>query len=390
MTANALMRSQIGRALQFINPPFYLFDLEVARSACLEFLENWRDAFPRTDAAYSYKTNSLQEITRVLKASGCGAEVVSAEELRWALADGHPATSIYVNGSGKSRDLLDLATQVGATINVDNRSELDTLREFSDRNPKLLLRISHTVTSTQTSRFGFPQEDIGDVCRYARGQNLSVGGFHFHVGGIGCSPARHVEMFLVALSSWQQFARRERNLKISIGGGFPTSCNGQEVDELFIKGFLQLVRHLDIDPLDLHLIAEPGRRIVECAGSLVVRVIAEKLSNGRKLLLTNGGTHLLRYRSARSVEFLGETGGESTYDVYGRLCYESDLLADGVVGPGCVPEGTPLIFYGAGAYDFSMSWTWNDHLPKVLVTDSQEEATPEFLISNKRLDGRQC
>ena len=67
------------------NTPYYMFNLDAISEMCFSMIKAWSSQFPDFVLAYSYKTNSISAITKILRKSGAAAEVVSGDELELAL-----------------------------------------------------------------------------------------------------------------------------------------------------------------------------------------------------------------------------------------------------------------------------------------------------------------
>src|SRR5947208_1322750 len=82
----------------------------------------------RSSLCYAMKANSSLAVIRLFGELGAGADIVSVGEMRRALAAGIPAERIIYSGVGKKASDLMAALQAGVgQINVESRSELETL-----------------------------------------------------------------------------------------------------------------------------------------------------------------------------------------------------------------------------------------------------------------------
>ena len=108
--------------------PLYVVDQGVVRHSFRTFLNAFRDSYGAAVVFYSYKTNCVPALFRVLHDEGCGAEVVSPFELWLALRLRVPPSRIIYNGVNKSLADLTAAVQQGVgLINVDSIGELHRL-----------------------------------------------------------------------------------------------------------------------------------------------------------------------------------------------------------------------------------------------------------------------
>jgi len=92
----------IPRIVEEVGTPFYCYS-----TATLERHYNvFAKAFDEIDAkiCYALKANSNQAVLKTLAQLGAGADVVSAGELKRALAVGIPPEKIMFSGVGKTRE----------------------------------------------------------------------------------------------------------------------------------------------------------------------------------------------------------------------------------------------------------------------------------------------
>ena len=102
-----------GTPLHVVNHSRLLADYE-------RFERSFKSLYPKTAIGYSYKTNPLPGVIKVLHGAGALAEVISHFELWLALELGVPPERIIFNGPGKTRDAIELAVHHGiGMINVD-------------------------------------------------------------------------------------------------------------------------------------------------------------------------------------------------------------------------------------------------------------------------------
>src|SRR5262245_54308050 len=82
--------------------------------------------------AFSVKANGNLAVLKTLGNLGAGADVVSAGELKKALAAGIPANRIVFSGVGKTREEMRLALEAGIyQFNVESEPELEALSEVA-------------------------------------------------------------------------------------------------------------------------------------------------------------------------------------------------------------------------------------------------------------------
>src|SRR5438034_5237560 len=113
--------------------PLHVVDEGVVRRSFRTFLNAFRHSDRDARVFYSYKTNCVPAILRVLHDEGCGAEVVSPFELWLAMRLHVPPAQIVYNGVNKSLADLTTAIQTGVgLVNIDSVSELYRLSRAAE------------------------------------------------------------------------------------------------------------------------------------------------------------------------------------------------------------------------------------------------------------------
>jgi len=129
--------------------PLYVFDEELIRSKCREFV----DAFNRTglpfQVAYASKAFCVMAMCRIAEEEGLSLDVVSDGELYTALRAGFPAERIHFHGNNKTPEELEMAidAKVGCIV-VDNFTELHLLHataQEKNARVKVLFRLTPGV-----------------------------------------------------------------------------------------------------------------------------------------------------------------------------------------------------------------------------------------------------
>jgi diaminopimelate decarboxylase len=123
------------------------------------------------------------------------------------------------------------------------------------------------------------------------------------------------------------------------------------------------------------VLMEPGRSLVGNAGSLITRVLYEKVNQDKRFLVVDGAMNdLIRpslynaYHAIVPVVQRANGHPEVTLDVVGPICESGDFLAKDRALPACQP-GDLLAVLSAGAYGFAMASNYNarPRVPEVMV-----------------------
>ncbi|EPS59935.1 diaminopimelate decarboxylase, partial [Genlisea aurea] len=150
--------------------PFYLYSKpQITRN-----VEAYRDALQGLNSiiGYAVKANNNLKILEHLRKSGCGAVLVSGNELKLALHAGFDPTRCVFNGNGKVLEDLVLAVQQGVFVNIDSEFDLENIvaaAKLAGKNVNVLLRINpdvdpqvhpYVATGNKNSKFGIRNEKL--------------------------------------------------------------------------------------------------------------------------------------------------------------------------------------------------------------------------------------
>ena len=386
----------VAALLERFGSPLFVFSERSIVSRHRELREALSVRLPKARLAWSYKTNYLDAVCKVMHREGSLAEVVSELELDKALR--HVAgTEIIFNGPYKPEGALEKAFRAGARVHLDHFDELARAEAVARRlglAPKVALRINMSLPGiTPWSRFGFNLESgqaLDAVRRLRAGGVLQLAGLHAHVG-----------TFVQDVDAYRQEARKLSELAnllardhgvmvewIDLGGGFASSNTlhaqylpGEQVTpsfaqyaEAIAEGLAALALPPGREPT---IFLETGRALVDEAGSLVTTVHATKrLTDGRRALILDAGVNSLftafwyRHDVVPAQPFAGTP--EPTI-LYGPLCMAIDVVRDQLLFPPLSP-GDRIVVRNVGAYNVTQWMQFITDRPAVVLVSRTGEA----------------
>ncbi|CAN6338805.1 unnamed protein product [Urochloa humidicola] len=357
--------------------PFYLY----SKPQVLRNFAAYREALQglRSVVGYAVKANNNLPVLRLLRELGCGAVLVSGNELRLALQAGFDPTRCIFNGNGKTLDDLKLAAESGVFVNVDSEFDLENIVRAARSTGKkvpVLLRINpdvdpqvhpYVATGNKTSKFGIRNEKLqwflDSIKSYSN--DIKLVGVHCHLG----STITKVDIFRDAAVLMVNFVDEIRaqgfELEyLNIGGGLGIDYHHTDAILPAPMDLINTVRELVLSR-DLTLIIEPGRSLIANTCCFVNRVTGVK-SNGTKNFIVVDGSmaELIRpslYGAYQHIELVSppSPGAEvATFDIVGPVCESADFLGKDRELP-TPDEGAGLVVHDAGAYCMSMASTYN-------------------------------
>ncbi|MBE6442621.1 MAG: hypothetical protein E7022_09980 [Desulfovibrio desulfuricans] len=345
---------------------FYLLDSDRFADNFRKFLAAFRAVYPRTDIAYSYKTNYIPALCKLVDHLGGKAEVVSPMEYELAVRLGVRPENIFFNGPYKQPPFLRRALLDGARVNLDSFAELrvaaDLARECPQRIISLGLRCNFAMDNGEVSRFGLdvdgPQWQEA-LHLAAQTSNLIVAGLHCHY------PMRELASFVARTRGMASLLRRgdlPPLRYVSFGGGYYGSISDEFAAALGVAppswdeytAVVAGAMREFFGEEGPHLVVEPGTALVADAMCLATRVVSLKTVRGRHIATLAASIDDVNPRAAgvqRPVQVFPTDAGartERVWDLTGYTCMENDCLYHGYEGS--LAEGDIVVFHHVGSY----------------------------------------
>lgn len=371
--------------------PLYVFDEEEIRSAIREYKEAFSASYPRFYVAYAGKAFLCAAMCRLIAEEGLWLDVVSGGEYFVARESEFPKDRIIFHGNNKTdaERALALREGIGRWV-IDSFEELECLLEEGERYVQgkipVLFRITpgidpHThayITTGKTdSKFGFPLiEGIAEkaIALACSSPYLDVRGIHCHIG----SQIRTLEPFLKAIDVLLDFMANLRTRygilleELDLGGGLGVPYLDEEKTSFpsirsYVTAICEKVREKCASlsyPLPV-LFVEPGRSIVNTAGSTLYRVgFVKEIPGVKKYVAVDGGMvdnpRPVLY-GARYQALVGnrvEDTLKERVSIVGKCCESGDVLIPEIELPR-IQRGDILVVEGTGAYNYSMASNYN-------------------------------
>jgi diaminopimelate decarboxylase len=375
-----------------VGTPTYVYSAQVLRDRYRRLVAGLGGVTFRVH--YSLKANSCAGVLAVLRAEGCGVDVVSGGELFKAMRAGfEPKTDIIFGGVGKSTEELRAGIAAGVKLlNAESLAEVDAIGAIAAElgvranvglrvNPEIPVANWHHYIKTgeKGHKFGIPYGEVLDVAKRALTMpSIRLAALDMHVGS--------------QLSSLDAYERGAARLLELVGA--VREAGATELRYLDVGGGLS-VRYEEEVPLDpaafgaivsraaaaagLELLVEPGRFIVGNSGVLLTRVLYRKVSGGKSIVITDAGMNdLIRpslYKAFHRIESVESSSEHVVADVVGPVCETGDFLALDREVPDVAP-GALLAVHDAGAYGNVMASNYNARpRPAEVVVDGAQYAT---------------
>lgn len=335
-----------------------------------------------------YRPPVLQALAR----AGVGAEVMSLNELALAESAGFRGRDILCNGLGRPAEMLERAVVLGATVILDSLADLETLqrvlRGFRGRfaTARVGVRLKPEVPTEYGRRphkLGFPRgpELIELLRRIAAHPGLQLETLHAQAA----SEERSLEVYRRIL---RQLVRLRRELEtlgqgpittLDVGGGFAAWKPTERARwTRFFAGLAAAA------PPGVQVAIEPGRFLVDSAGSVCATVTAVKQLGERHYVVVDAGTNGLMPFQEPACRLLAPRGRHEVSVVDGITSLTSVIVEKALVKQ--VPRvGEQVWLGGCGAYTSALSSFWvYDPFP---VSFQPLNGEPEMDLTRAQIEG---
>ena len=294
--------------------PLYVTSEALIRDNVRRLRSAFESRWPHVTLLYATKANANLAIRRVLVEEGVGGDCFGPGELALSLQAGVPGDRLVLNGSNKQEPELSAAIAAGATINVDDRSELASIVRCAEelgRPVDICLRVlpfsyagaleldpelAEIARDRSHDKWGMDRETILAAMPEALGSPwLQLRGLHLHVSRLRPTPeafelaARLIAACIAELDEsfgWQPEV-------LDFGGGYPHERDPESgapagshavgTPEEYAEAITSTLRAAlaERSLREPHLLLEPGRRLVSNATVLLTRVgVVKRLPSG--------------------------------------------------------------------------------------------------------------
>jgi diaminopimelate decarboxylase len=385
--------------------PLYALDGAGIQAMAAAYQDTLTQHYPgEFKVLYASKANLCKGLAQRMHQLGLGLDVVSGGEIYTALQGKVPAENLFFNGNNKSAEELSMAllNHVGR-ITVDNLTELDLLAKTArslGKKVRILMRITpgidcHTHDYIRTgqvdSKFGLNLSDIEPAVSKITGEYadcITLTGLHAHIGSQIFELQPYLDLADTLLNWYCTLRDKFEGLilpDLNIGGGLGIAYTVKD-DPLNVSTVLQHVcQHITAAcqqrayPLP-RLLLEPGRSMVATSGITLYTLGSVKhVPEVRTYLAVDGGmgdnirpslygatytaqvlNHLDKEMDSKATDNATPPKADTMpVRIAGKYCESGDILINELHVPTVTQAGDTLVVFGTGAYNYSMSSTYN-------------------------------
>jgi len=350
--------------------PYLLMDEALIRQRCRVFARGLKDSALNGTAYYAAENMPAQAVLRIVRQEGLGGSASTLHHAHALVESGFDPREVVIHASGidtnEMMELLKLGDFKVVLDNIESVVLLSNAAAALDITARAMIRINPCVNGyartrdtlwgiSPGGRFGITVDD-GEALRAVKMikgcANLRLVGFHAHAGSqVDSYDAFHqILEKMTDLAVLSMFVTGVEIEEFNVGGGFAIRFaiddNPPEASSLLFQIAHNLRMICERKGMGVPRVSvEPGRAIVQEAGTLVTRVLSVKRQEGFRpcaILDTRAPRSIDPVLSARQPEFvLANRPKDENADVFvladrsiepdGVLCWDAYLpeLAEG-------------------------------------------------------------
>ena len=355
--------------------PFHLYDeqgirerartLNRAFAWCADFREY-----------FAVKALPNPAILRILKEEGCGLDCSSATELTLAEACGFSGEEVILSANAMPPEEFAQARALGAFINLDDITDIETLRTHGGIPETVCLRynpggqfaIGNTIMGNPgEAKYGFTFPQLQEGLAILKGYGVQAFGLHAFLSSNTTDNFYYPELARTLLTLGKNLAGetglRFAFVDLSGGIGIPYRPEENAPDVAAIGEGVRKVYEEVIPGGGVAVKTELGRWMTGPAGWLVTRAMHEKKTYRDYIGVDASAVNLIRpamYGAYHHITVCGKRDwpADHVYDITGSLCENNDKFA--IERP--MPEislGDLLVIHDTGAHGWAMGYNYN-------------------------------
>ena len=380
--------------------PFHLYDergiRENARRMKAAFA--WNPGFKEY---FAVKATPNPAILKILREEGCGTDCSSLTELMMSDRCGFTGSEIMFSSNDTPPEEFVLAAGLGATINLDDFTHIDFLKDtigyipetISCRfNPGGTFSIGASKEGFQVmdnpgdAKYGFTPAQLKEGFIKLKAMGAKRFGIHAFLASNTLSneyyPTLAAILFKTAVELRDETGCDIKFINLSGGVGIPYHPDQPANDIAVIgegvrKAFEEILVPAGMG--DVSIFTELGRFMLGPYGCLVTRATHEKHTYKEYIGVDACAANLMRpamYGAYHHITVMGKEDArcDHRYDVTGSLCENNDKFAVDRMLPR-IDIGDLLVIHDTGAHGFSMGYNYNGRLRSAEVLLKEDGST---------------
>ena len=380
--------------------PFHLYDEKGIRenARALQKAFAWNPGYKEY---FAVKATPNPQILKILKQEGCGVDCSSLCELMMSDRCGFAGGDIMFSSNDTPAEEFALAAKLGATINLDDITHIDFLKDtigyipkkISCRyNPGGVFQLGESEEGFQVmdnpgqAKYGMTRPQMTEAFKRLKEMGAEEFGIHAFLASNTLSneyyPALAATLFRTAVELKEETGCHITFINLSGGVGVPYRPEQSANDIAVIGEGVRKVYEEILVPAgmgDVAIFTELGRFMLAPYGHLVTKVLHFKHTHKEYVGVDACASNLMRpamYGAYHHITVMGKENAprDHMYDVTGALCENNDKFAIDRMLPE-IELGDLLVIHDTGAHGHAMGYQYNGRLRSAEVLLQEDGST---------------
>ena len=380
--------------------PFHLYDEKGIRenARALQKAFAWNPGYKEF---FAVKATPNPQILKILKEEGCGVDCSSLTELMMSDRCGFAGDQIMFSSNDTPAEEFQLAARLGATINLDDITHIDFLKDtigyipkkISCRfNPGGVFQLGESEEGFQVmdnpgdAKYGMTPAQITEAFKRLKAEGAEEFGIHAFLASNTLSndyyPALARILFQLAAELKAETGCHITFINLSGGVGVPYRPEQQANDIALIGEGVRKAYEEILVPAgmgDVAICTELGRFMLAPYGHLVTKVLHFKHTYKEYVGVDACAANLMRpamYGAYHHITVMGKENApcDHKYDITGSLCENNDKFAVDRMLPE-IEIGDLLVIHDTGAHGHAMGYQYNGRLRSAEVLLQEDGST---------------
>ena len=362
--------------------PFHLYDEKGIRENARKLHEafSWNPGYKEY---FAVKATPNPTILRILKEEGCGTDCSSYTELLMSEKCGFSGSDIMFSSNETPAEDFKLAAKLGATINLDDITHIDFLKETIGEIPKRIscrfnpggkFAVANTIMDNPgDAKYGLTRPQMTEAFKKLKALGAEEFGMHAFLASNTVTndyyPTLAKILFETAVELKNETGVHITFINLSGGIGIPYTPDKEPNDIHAIGEGVRKAYEEVLVPAgmgDVAIYTELGRFMLAPYGHLVTKAVHEKHTHKEYIGVDACAVNLMRpamYGAYHHITVMGKEDAPATqtYDIVGSLCENNDKFAIDRQLPK-IDKGDLLVIHDTGAHGFAMGYNYNGKL----------------------------
>ena len=374
-------KEQLEEIVKEYPTPFHIYDEKGIRENARKVKEAfaWNKGFKEY---FAVKATPNPYIMKILKEEGCGMDCSSLAELKLSEKCGITGSEIMFSSNDTPAEEFKYASDLNATINLDDITHIDFLKEEAGIPKRISCRFNpggkfelgtDIMDDPGDSKYGLTREQMKEAFLRLKELGAEEFGIHSFLASNTVSneyyPTLAKILFEFAVELKKETGVHIGFINLSGGVGIPYTPDKEPNDIIKIGEGVRKAYEEILVPAgmgDVAIYTEMGRFMLGPYGHLVTKAIHEKHIYKEYIGVDACAANLMRpamYGAYHHITVMGKEDAacDHVYDITGSLCENNAKFAVDRKLPK-IDMGDLLVIHDTGAHGFAMGYNYNGRL----------------------------